>query len=97
MGYEIPPDPLPQSPLPWGLTEGYFLGVVIGILIVVMIVTIVCLISVIDATVEVKKSRFRVEEVREKRLCVEAEERMKVKSDAVGKNEEATKSDSTLD
>lgn len=97
MGYEIPSDPLSKPPLPWGLTEGYFLGVVIGILIVVMIVTIVCLISAIDATVAIKKARFAVEEAREKRLCVEAEERIKAKNDAVEKNEEVAKVDPALD
>lgn len=83
---------------PWGLTEGYFLGIVVTIIIAAVLVLIVALTSIIDATIIIKKARLVTEKAREDRLRAEATERMELnKYAAVSPVEtEEAKSDTSL-
>lgn len=64
---------------PWGLTKGYFLGIVVTIIIASVVVLIVALVSIVDATIIIKKARLATEKAREDRLSAEATERMELK------------------
>jgi hypothetical protein len=81
--------------IPWGLTEGYFLSIVLAMIIAAMVVLIISLIIIVDATVDIKRGRLKVEEARENRLRAEAEERMGVKYEVV-EEEEGAENDSAL-